>query len=417
MPSSNDSKSAHLIEAKVDPLLRRRAILTFLLQAIPWAIFVLIFVVDEFIVLSVDDVYENSKQTFMYMYLGFLGGIAIILALGGLMSCRTFSGTTTLFLMVLFYAGFAGFAVMYVLSQAINKRSVFVLGIGLPLLFLTLGHLLWAVFCKTNFLNIAFSGFLILLSVGTAIVCVIIQDAIHPDTIHVPFACVLLGTLQGLLGASWVTACKFSIKLGYKLQYNPYNTRTLATPSRFFFVLTSMIFFAFIFVLGVTVIPLICGLRYLCIKFKEPTAPVKPTDPTKPTKPTEPQIGASNEEWTYYRRSMTEYRKRKDKWKEEHQYFKENQSRLMIEYEKKQRTHSKKVAEYKAKVVEPAKGRLVNYCTCSTTQVFFCKEETPDMVKILLKTHYEEGESNLAKVQQMVQLIYYTLFMCGELSK
>jgi len=129
----------------------------------------------------------------------------------------------------------------------------------------------------------------------------------------------------------------------------------MSTGHRFFFIISCTFLFAGAFVLGITILPIICGLRYCCARVREPEAPVKPTDPIKPTKPEEPKIGASNEEWTEYRKNMSEYRAKKTKWKEDHKYFKENQSKLILQWEKENRAHNKKVAEYKAKVVNPAK--------------------------------------------------------------
>ena len=156
---------------------------------------------------------------------------------------------------------------------------------------------------------------------------------------------------------------------------------------RFFFVINGMIIFPVIFALGFTIIPIICLLRYCCVKLKMPNAPVKPTDPTKPTKPAEPKIGSSNEEWNAYRATMAEYREKKTKWKQEHSYFKENQSRLMIDYDKKRRAHSKQVSEYNTKVVEPTKGAFCRYCSNTTLHIIYCREACPELIKSLLSNY------------------------------
>ena len=130
----------------------------------------------------------------------------------------------------------------------------------------------------------------------------------------------------------------------------------------------------------------------MCVKLKEPAAPVKPIDPVKPEKPVEPKVGAGNDEWNLYRKDLSEYRTKKAKWKDEHTYFKKNQSQLMADYDRKRRQHAKKLAEYQAKVVNPAKGMVCTYCSNTTTHIFFCRDAVPSIMKELLKRYNGEND-------------------------
>eukprot|EP00831_Metopus_contortus_P042437 TRINITY_DN33622_c0_g1_i1.p1 TRINITY_DN33622_c0_g1~~TRINITY_DN33622_c0_g1_i1.p1 ORF type:complete len:137 (+),score=37.85 TRINITY_DN33622_c0_g1_i1:77-487(+) len=88
-------------------------------------------------------------------------------------------------------------------------------------------------------------------------------------------------------------------------------------------------------------LPLVCGLRYMCLKVKEPQPPEKPTPPQRPNKPQEPSIGAKPNEWNEYRKKLTKYKKEKKEFKEDSEYYKKNQTQLMIAYEKMRYKHRK----------------------------------------------------------------------------
>lgn len=162
----------------------------------------------------------------------------------------------------------------------------------------------------------------------------------------------------------------------------------MGNEQRFFFVCSGAVLFPLAFVFGVVVVPLVCGTRYLCVKLCSPKEPTKPTDPDKPNKPAEPAVGASAEEWNSYRANLTEYRKRKEQWKEDSIKHAGSKSRLLKEYEEKQKEHQSKVSHYKAKQLMPAKQLLCNSFTTSTTSVFFCKQDTPELVKKLLAAYF-----------------------------
>ncbi len=164
--------------------------------------------------------------------------------------------------------------------------------------------------------------------------------------------------------------------------------------NRFFFVTCGTFLFALIFLLGITILPLICGLRYCCAKVKEPTAPIKPTEPVKPTKPSEPKVGATNEEWNIYRKTLAAYRVDKDKWKQDHKYYKENQSRLILAYEKDCRQHKKQLNAYNDKVLSPVRGMMCRNCVNTTTHIIFCREERPAIVAGLLRQYFEQQEGS-----------------------
>ena len=156
---------------------------------------------------------------------------------------------------------------------------------------------------------------------------------------------------------------------------------------RFFFIFAGSAYYPVIFLLGITVFPLVCGLRCCCARLRAPKAPVEPTDPTKPTKPVEPKVGAAGEEWNQYRASLDRYRKAKAKWKEDHKYFVENQQQLRIDYERRRREYKRSTERYKKEVEEPTRQAFSNYCQMTTTHIMFCREEKPAVIQWSLKNY------------------------------
>jgi len=161
----------------------------------------------------------------------------------------------------------------------------------------------------------------------------------------------------------------------------------MSNEQRFFFIYSNSIIFPLTFIFGMLIVPLTCGIRYLCVRLSARKEPVKPTDPDKPEKPREPPIGASSETWNTYREDLAEYRKKRDQWKEDSRKFAENKNRLLKEYDNEQKKHSEEVKRYKAEVLIPAKELFCNTFLVSTTSVLFCKKDTPELIKKLLKSY------------------------------
>ena len=215
MSESSRSGTKKLMEGDdkpVDPVLRSRTMTTFLLQTIPWAIFVAMFILDEFVTLSFsDDLSEKIKQIFTYVYLSTLAGMIILLYFGGLISCKALSEGSAFVIMIIYIVVFSGFCMAYILSQALDKKGLFALSLGLPLLFLTLGHFLWAIFCQTSAMNTVFSSCLVFLSCIIAMGCLAIHDSINHGT-NLAFMAALVVGFHVLVSCCWITAAKFSTK-------------------------------------------------------------------------------------------------------------------------------------------------------------------------------------------------------------
>ena len=144
---------------------------------------------------------------------------------------------------------------------------------------------------------------------------------------------------------------------------------------RFFFVFSNSLTFPLVFIFGIIFVPLTCGLRYLCVKNCNPKEPERNVDPVKPTKPIEPKIGENTETWDNYRKSLKEYRDKKNQWKESRRTQRENQGKLLNDYDDKQRDYEKKTAHYKAKVLMPARRQFCDTFKLTTTQIIFFKDE------------------------------------------
>eukprot|EP00826_Nyctotherus_ovalis_P065446 TRINITY_DN9625_c0_g1_i10.p2 TRINITY_DN9625_c0_g1~~TRINITY_DN9625_c0_g1_i10.p2 ORF type:complete len:172 (+),score=31.24 TRINITY_DN9625_c0_g1_i10:876-1391(+) len=163
----------------------------------------------------------------------------------------------------------------------------------------------------------------------------------------------------------------------------------MSSEYRFFFIGLGSFIFVFLFLIGITFVPLICGIRYLVAKARSPGDPPELNDPYKPVKPSEPRIGATSEDWIAYRKLLAEYRSAKAKWKEES--LKRRESRVMREYDEDRLKKEREMRKYRAEVLIPARKGLCSSFEVMTSQVLFMREETPKLVRCLLKSHYTIG--------------------------
>ena len=210
------STKAPLVEKKEAPQLRRRAIIAFLLQTIPWAVYVAIFVIDEITSVSVGYLEPDTEQSFVYTYLISLAVIAILLTLGGIFSCKRTSSMLCVILMILYFLAFSAFSVSFEFVMAYNGEGIYALTIGLPMLITTLLHLLWAIFNKVNPLHTIFSAIILFLSAVVGIICLVIDYSISPaNHPHIGLECAIFGVFNAIFVASWISAAKETIKLEY----------------------------------------------------------------------------------------------------------------------------------------------------------------------------------------------------------
>lgn len=158
---------------------------------------------------------------------------------------------------------------------------------------------------------------------------------------------------------------------------------------RFFFISLGSLIFVFLFLIGITFVPLICGIRYLVARARSPGNPPELDDPYKPVKPSEPSIGASSEDWIAYRKLLAEYRSAKARWKQE--FLKRRESRVMREHDEDRLNKEREMRRYRTEVLMPARKGLCNSFEMMTSQVLFMREETPKLVRRLLKSHYTIG--------------------------
>jgi hypothetical protein len=156
---------------------------------------------------------------------------------------------------------------------------------------------------------------------------------------------------------------------------------------RFFFMITGMVQFSVVFVLGITIFPLVCGLRFLCIRKNAPKPPVEPKAPVKPDKPVEPGITASPEEWNEYRKSLANYRDIKRKWKADQQKFKEQEPQLRAAYEEERQRYRANTAAFEAKVAEPARESCLQFVHDTVLHIFFWRKEKPKIIRYYLKMY------------------------------
>jgi len=197
-----------------DPLYQRRAIMTFVLQSIPWASYTFIFIIDEIVQLSASNFEESSKTSLKLACFAFFGIVVALIVFGGMMSIKKANESLVTIMMFAFFIAFGGFSVTFAFMEILDKKGWFALGFGLPLLILCLGHFLFALCNKENPVMYGVSGVFVFCAAGIAITCMIIQDSVDP-WINMPTASFLAGGLHALFASSWVTAVKWSITLEY----------------------------------------------------------------------------------------------------------------------------------------------------------------------------------------------------------
>ncbi len=207
-------KNAPLVAEKPDPELRCRAVATFILQAIPWAIYPAALAVDQ-IVVSAADISSDTRTAFIYAAWIALGATVVIMAFGFLVSCRRISDALTTILIVVYYAAFAALSVTFAFVEAASVRGNYALALGLPLLILTVGHLLWAIFYRTRPFHIVFSGCLMGFSVICGMVVLVVHSLASGGHYYLFGECVGIAVFQALLSASWITAVRHSLGLLY----------------------------------------------------------------------------------------------------------------------------------------------------------------------------------------------------------
>jgi len=161
-------------------------------------------------------------------------------------------------------------------------------------------------------------------------------------------------------------------------------------------VTVAIFIFSVSFIIGITFVPLICGTKYLIAKIRSPGDPPELSDPSKPVRPIEPKIGAKSEEWIAYRKGLTQYRAAKAKWKEELERKRANERRLRNAYDENKERRDREARTYRSRVLLPARKSLCKNFEFTTSQIFFMREETPTLIRFLLKSYYTIRDNFMA---------------------
>ncbi|MDR3548255.1 MAG: hypothetical protein P4M11_08350 [Candidatus Pacebacteria bacterium] len=149
---------------------------------------------------------------------------------------------------------------------------------------------------------------------------------------------------------------------------------------RFFFIAVQTVLLSVIFVFGITILPIIYGIRFACARAYSPEAPKRPVPPQKPDKPIEPAIGAGDAEWANHRKRLNEYRSLKRDWKKKVEWYKANEHRLEDEYQRRRHHYESLLADHKANVEEPLKDNFCDYWQATTFHILFCAKQRPRLV-------------------------------------
>jgi len=199
------------IEKRDNLINRKECLVTFLYQAIPWIIFIATFLIQLFVDLFVKDPSDETERRFTYAYLISLAALIIILVIGSILYYKNAQGKINFVILILFNLVFIGFSVTLTFSLQVQEKEVVILCIGLPLLILSLGHLLWSLLNKEFPINSIVSGILVILSAGVSIVCIIVSH--RTDIRFGAFLASFVGLIQLLISSSWMTAVKHTLKI------------------------------------------------------------------------------------------------------------------------------------------------------------------------------------------------------------
>lgn len=190
---------------------RRRCLITFLYQAIPWVMFTAVFLVGLFVDLVLKKISEQTQRYFFYAYLITLGLLAVMLVIGTVLCCKNVQGKVNFILLIAFYIIFIAYAVTFEFALFIQDQKVVILCIGLPFLILSLGHLLYSLLCKDSPTNSVVSGCLVVLSALVPATCILIKY--NNNMNFAAFLAAVLTLAQALISSSWMSAVRHSLGL------------------------------------------------------------------------------------------------------------------------------------------------------------------------------------------------------------
>ena len=152
---------------------------------------------------------------------------------------------------------------------------------------------------------------------------------------------------------------------------------------RFFLIFCLTFILPAVFLFGITIVPLVCGLKAIFSGLGKPEAPKRPAAPAKPDKPLEPNIGAKQQEWDQYRAKLEEYRAQKKTWKQKSEKYKGRERDLLDAYYEKQKDYKEKYGEDAGK----NEKSCMEFIKEATFHMLFCRKERPKLLIWFIKRY------------------------------
>eukprot|EP00830_Metopus_es_P011613 TRINITY_DN2347_c0_g2_i1.p1 TRINITY_DN2347_c0_g2~~TRINITY_DN2347_c0_g2_i1.p1 ORF type:complete len:415 (-),score=55.29 TRINITY_DN2347_c0_g2_i1:1-1206(-) len=381
--------SSSLIEGNEKSLIgdkdfQRRSILIFFFQALPWMLFNAALVLEFFITIPFD-IGDDEDDIFIFkiILLVFIGLLVILSALGAFAAVKNLSSPLTFVGVFVAYVLFAFASIGYVTVEIGERQTVYAFVVGVPFLILTLSHFIMAWCYSSHPITKVVSGIIWALAVSSPSLILIIdearstQDELHPRLF---FEITIATVAHALMAASWCAGMQAVLPLV-----------DMPHGHMFFYIFTGTIVWSFVFIFGITICPLIYGVRVLCLKADSPAPPEKPELRAKPKKPKEPGVQGTPSEWDAYRLNLSNYREDKQKWKKEEKEFQKNEKSLMEKYQQDRKKYEKEEKDYKNKVVAPAQATFCEYFKNTTLHIFFCRSVEATGIHYFLK-RYNHGQ-------------------------
>ena len=205
---------AKLAEPKVDPEQRRRAVVTYVLQVVPWVLYfatlLVMWIVDAALSIS-----EDTKFVLLMIFLGGVGLLGILCAIGAIVSCLNKQPAITLALMILLYAVCIPTFVSYFILSMESGKAVYIYVVGFPLLILTLGHLVWGIANAKESFSLVLSTILCILAAFCPSIILLVHYALnnanHP---YVVLECIGASVFHLIIASSWCAGTKAALPLG-----------------------------------------------------------------------------------------------------------------------------------------------------------------------------------------------------------
>ena len=196
----------------VEPHLKRRAVICYFLQLLPWGIFTAILLLES-IIREFVNINGSTIQTFQTICFVFTILLGVIAVTGFYVSIYNLSPGISFILVILFFMMFSGVSVGFLTLELADNHALHVLAFGAPFVFLTASHLV-SVCCMQSPTS---SITIWILTIASPGIIFLLDEVVEPNREHLQLLYEMLagGIAFGLLGAAWCSAVKVTLPIAY----------------------------------------------------------------------------------------------------------------------------------------------------------------------------------------------------------